>query len=108
MLGTAPVTRPGAGPDVSPNLSHCAVGLDGIRSDIIDYGEVAEWLKAAASKAVVPFNGTAGSNPALSASFLPFFRGPSRAVLHPFLEFSAFSVVGRSFNHKEHNERRET
>ncbi len=30
-------------------------------------GEVAEWLKAAASKAVVPLRGTAGSNPALSA-----------------------------------------
>ena len=30
-------------------------------------GEVAEWLKAAASKAVVPVSGTAGSNPALSA-----------------------------------------
>ena len=38
-------------------------------------GEVAEWLKAAVSKAVVPFRGTVGSNPTLSAIFvLPFNR----------------------------------
>ena len=33
-------------------------------------GEVAEWLKAAASKAVVRASRTAGSNPALSAIFI--------------------------------------
>ncbi len=36
----------------------------------IPCGEVAEWLKAAASKAVVPVSGTVGSNPTLSASSL--------------------------------------
>ena len=34
---------------------------------VLSDGEVAEWLKAAASKAVVLLRGTAGSNPALSA-----------------------------------------
>jgi hypothetical protein len=43
-----------------------------LRSVNEDFGEMAEWSKAAASKAVVSLNdGTVGSNPTLSTSVCP-------------------------------------
>ncbi len=42
----------------------------GICYNFVSQGEVAEWLKAAASKAVVRFYRTVGSNPTLSAIIL--------------------------------------
>ena len=48
-------------------LSHSYAKMRFLHEVVLSDGEVAEWLKAAASKAVVLLRGTAGSNPALSA-----------------------------------------